>query len=341
MPPGKFKYDVAISFAQEDFSVAEKIAAALRAAGITYYLYAENIALHWGENLFRISYDTYTSQSRYVLLLISKFYIRKKWPGIERQIVQSVNSKLLGHILPLRIDDTRIDGLSNNTVFVKWQNNPRHIAALIKERLVRDRKTRKYRYAYSIPIALLFIIIISGGIYFKLLNKTGSGPIGKHDSTKPEGKHTEPIDSPVNGPKRGRGDPVTNTESKKDSPTIKAPEDPILYQYCITVSGNNEKLNQLVSSSAGHLLNGRNLTVGTACRNAEKTISISLEELTTRSDIAPDIVSSSCNYTIDIIPNRGGEKRSDAGRIGTPGFSLETNMSNLSKEIKEKLNQLL
>lgn len=132
---GKIKYDVVLSCTGEDLVVAKSIAAALKDQNISYYLYTEHQAEHWGEDILKISIDKYMLEGRLALILISRNYINKKWTEIERQIMQTVSSRGEAYILPLRLDDTPVDGLSSNISYVWWQNDPEKIAALVGQKL--------------------------------------------------------------------------------------------------------------------------------------------------------------------------------------------------------------
>src|SRR5688572_4645957 len=128
----EFMYDVAISCAEEDLGIAEQIAASFKTEGVSYFLYTEHRAEHWGKDLFKVSLDKYGAESKYVLMLISSTYIKKHWSDLERQISQTVQRVGEEFILPLRIDDTPVDGLSKNILYEKWKNNPGEIARIIK-----------------------------------------------------------------------------------------------------------------------------------------------------------------------------------------------------------------
>lgn len=342
-----YKYDVAISFAEEDLPVAEKIARELKTKRISYYLYTENIAIHWGENIFKISYDTYSCQSKYVLLLISKTYIQKKWSNIERQITESVSSRIPAHILPVSIDDTPMDKLNRNIVFVKWENDAARIAGLIKEKLViatrqRNRRSRKIYF-----IAFLLLVSIGGILLIKNLNirsqeqNTLSGPFEekKRDSL-PGNKIPDTVALKDN--KRYTGNSKIESlqpDSQKRSKTIIPVAQ--LYDYCIIISGNNDQLNKTVSASCISLINSRQRSISSDCRTAKTTISIYLDVLTTESETVQDIVSTSCNYSIDISKNKDGQTISDAGRLVVPGFNVQANTDKISTGVIKKINMLL
>ena len=132
----KVKYDVVISCAEEDLPVAESIASAFRDKKISYYLYTEHRAQHWGENIFKVSLDKYALEGAYALMIISQHYVTKKWSGIERQIMQSAINRGPSYILPLRLDNTPVDGLGSDITYVNWENNPQVVAALVKDKLL-------------------------------------------------------------------------------------------------------------------------------------------------------------------------------------------------------------
>lgn len=132
----EYQYDVAISFAEEDAPVAQCISEALKKQGLKPYFYKDERAEQWGENLFNIVINRYKESALFALILISEHYQQKWWTGIELQIVQTVLKRgENAYLLPLRLDNTSLDGLGNNTLFVTWDNNPQEIASLLKKKV--------------------------------------------------------------------------------------------------------------------------------------------------------------------------------------------------------------
>jgi hypothetical protein len=138
----EYKYDVAFSCAEEDIAIAQKIAEQLLHRGISYYLYTEHKSENWGQNIFRISIEKYGKEARFILALISKIYVTKHWSGIEMQIAQSMTTLGAQYILPLKLDDVAVDGLSKNIDYMPWNDNAAEIAALILEK--KDLEKKKY-----------------------------------------------------------------------------------------------------------------------------------------------------------------------------------------------------
>jgi TIR domain len=151
----KYKYDVAISVAHEEVHIAQKIAASLKNLGITYFLYTEQRAQNWGGHILKISLDKYGAEAKYVMLIISKIYVEKYWANIENQISQIFAKRREVYILPLRLDNTPVDGLSKYIVFEKWYDNPDEIASFIADKL---RLRNKIKTPVIIVIAVLLIL---------------------------------------------------------------------------------------------------------------------------------------------------------------------------------------
>jgi hypothetical protein len=82
-------WDLAISYATEDEQVAREVYEQLRGAFRVFFAPQESGAL-WGTDLFRLLPNTYGVQSRYVLVLSTKYYVRKHWTMIEFTSVASV-----------------------------------------------------------------------------------------------------------------------------------------------------------------------------------------------------------------------------------------------------------
>lgn len=129
------KYDIAISVAEENLPVAEQIAAALKERGISYFLYTEHRAQHWGKNILKICMDSFGADAKYVLMITSKIYADKYWVRMERSIVGVYRKRKAGYILQLRIDPTRIDHELGDIFFEEWNNNPEEIAEFISVKI--------------------------------------------------------------------------------------------------------------------------------------------------------------------------------------------------------------
>lgn len=155
-----YKYDVAISVAEEDRFVAEQIVEELDKRKIRCYYYKKEAAKSWGEYLVRLSADAYGIHSRFVLVITSKIYVEKYWSGIERQIALSELVKTQ-RILQLRLDHTPVDGISKHRVAVDWHNNPAVIAALLEQKLAPYRRAKRGRQLTAFCAAALLAGVLA------------------------------------------------------------------------------------------------------------------------------------------------------------------------------------
>ena len=78
-------YDVALSFAGEDRSVARELAEFLRAARYKVFFDEYEKAELWGEDLTVKLQDVYEHLSHFCVLLISRAYTEKAWTIHERR----------------------------------------------------------------------------------------------------------------------------------------------------------------------------------------------------------------------------------------------------------------
>ena len=129
------QYDFALSFAGEQRDYVKKVAAALKDAGASIF-YDEFIDL-WGKDLTRELEKVYRTQSRYAVVFVSKEYLEKSWPNLERQhalagrIERQDNS-----VLPARFDDLHLPGLPSSVGYLDIGNRThKELADLILRKL--------------------------------------------------------------------------------------------------------------------------------------------------------------------------------------------------------------
>ncbi|MGB3467463.1 MAG: TIR domain-containing protein [Cyclobacteriaceae bacterium] len=140
----KIKYDVAISFAEEDDIIANAINTELQDLGLKTYYYKDETAENWGGNLFNILIDRYKERSKFSLVLISQHYVGKRWAEIERQLIQTVfRNGESGYMLPLRLDNTQLPGLTYNILHAKYKDNPKEIAEMVMKKIESAEKIEK------------------------------------------------------------------------------------------------------------------------------------------------------------------------------------------------------
>ena len=159
----RYKYDVAISVAEEDKAVAILIANVLDTKSIRYYYYEEKAAESWGEYILNLTADSYGRRARYVLLITSKYYVTKYWSNIERQIALATPRPDNIHILQLKLDNTLVDGLSKYVSYQTWNNNPEEIATLLRQKIREQKRVvlrKKSMYAF-LSLAFITAVLIT------------------------------------------------------------------------------------------------------------------------------------------------------------------------------------
>ncbi len=133
----RFTYDVAISFAGENRTVAEEIADKLTAAGVRVF-YDRYVQFElWGNDLYTHLSDIYENRAHYCLMIISKEYAANQWTNLERQAAQArAFVEHQGYILPLRLDDTVIPGLLSTIGYVDLRrSSAEEVVRLLRQKL--------------------------------------------------------------------------------------------------------------------------------------------------------------------------------------------------------------
>lgn len=164
-----FKYDVAISVAEEEKYVAKQIVEHLKKKKICYYYYEEEVAVSWGEHLIKLTKDAYGKRARFVLVITSKTYKEKYWSNIELRIAVSSLVGRKPNILPLRLDNTVIGNVPD-VVYLDWKENPEEVADILKEKVLMDTKEA---FRKRLPFFIGFAILLMAVLYFYRCRLTG------------------------------------------------------------------------------------------------------------------------------------------------------------------------
>jgi internalin A len=117
------KYDVALSFADEDRWYVSIVAQELKDNNVrVFYDEFEQVNL-WGKNLFDELDDIYRNRSEYVVMFISEHYAKKMWTDHERQSAfdNAIQAKK-EYVLPARFDNTELKGLRNTIGYINLEN---------------------------------------------------------------------------------------------------------------------------------------------------------------------------------------------------------------------------
>jgi TIR domain len=116
-----YEYDIALSFAGENRDIVDEIAKILRINGVSVFY--DNFEKHklWGKRLSQYFQETYGESTHFVVPFISKEYSVKDWTDFEFTIARNeANNRKTEFILPVRIDDTKIVGLSHDVAYLDY-----------------------------------------------------------------------------------------------------------------------------------------------------------------------------------------------------------------------------
>lgn len=135
--PTTFAYDVALSFAGEDRSAAEGLAALLRSNGARVFYDKYEQASLWGKDLYQHLQSVYRDKARFCVVFLSEAYARKLWTRHElRQAQARAFSENSEYILPLRLDDTEVAGINQTTGYVDLRHTSlREVSELLMLKL--------------------------------------------------------------------------------------------------------------------------------------------------------------------------------------------------------------
>jgi hypothetical protein len=141
-------FDIAISYASENRDIAEGIALGLKSKKIRvfYDQFFKNEL--WGLDLSTILEAIFNGRAKYCLMIVSEDYSKKYWTTKEKKfaIKQQVR-KNNEYILQLKLDDTKLPGISKNLSYLRYEGIEKAINS-IKMKLD-YRKTLEKKTTYS------------------------------------------------------------------------------------------------------------------------------------------------------------------------------------------------
>jgi hypothetical protein len=130
-------FDVAISYAGTERTQAQKLAEMVSGAGYAVFFdnfYPEHL---WGKNLQIFFDEIYRKRARFCVMFISKEYRDRKWTILEARSAQAraLEEKGREYILPIRVDDTELDGLLPTVGYVPISTGIEKIGELLVQKL--------------------------------------------------------------------------------------------------------------------------------------------------------------------------------------------------------------
>lgn len=115
----QFDYDIALSFAGPDRSIAQELADLLENEGVRvfYDLHAQSEL--WGKDLYQHLQTVYREKAEYCVIILSEAYAGSLWTRHELKQAQArAFMSNREYILPIRRDDTEIPGVNPTVGYI-------------------------------------------------------------------------------------------------------------------------------------------------------------------------------------------------------------------------------
>ena len=137
------KYDVALSFANEDRAFVERVAKYLKARNLRVFYDRDEQINFWGKDIKPTLDSVFRIRSNVVVMFISKHYANKMWTSLERQSAFArANLEPREFVLPARFDDTELEDLRPTVGYVDLRTEtPESFALKISQKLEQLRES--------------------------------------------------------------------------------------------------------------------------------------------------------------------------------------------------------
>ncbi|GGN22610.1 hypothetical protein GCM10011609_74950 [Lentzea pudingi] len=145
----EYEFDVALSYAGEDQDLVLPVVALLKDLGVELFHSLDREAEMWGLPLVEYFSDAFTKRARYVLLFSSRHYV-DKWSRLQhRAALGRALEQHSEYVLPIRIDDTEVPGLSPHVGYLDLRV---HDAATIADAVVQKLAQHRAEFSPTTPI---------------------------------------------------------------------------------------------------------------------------------------------------------------------------------------------
>jgi len=137
MDENKFDYDVIFSLAGEQATYVGEVAKYLIDHEIKVWFYKFHKVELWGKNQIDYYSQIFMKSAKYCVVFISKEYVEKIWPNLERQFIQSRWLKDPEYLLPARFDESLIIGIPDTISYISLKNlAPEEFGKLIAQKVI-------------------------------------------------------------------------------------------------------------------------------------------------------------------------------------------------------------
>jgi hypothetical protein len=133
-------YDVALSFAGENRFYVKQVADFLEAYGVNYFYDDRDPSDLWGKGLEEYFTLVFGSLAKYAVIFISEHYPKKEWCMVELNSFLNRGCEYSSeHLLPVRFDDTFIDGINPKAKYYNLNTiSPHTLGVYICQKIGKD-----------------------------------------------------------------------------------------------------------------------------------------------------------------------------------------------------------
>ncbi len=166
----KYKYDVAFSFAEENYTFVEEVVGFLKHRNPNYYYYKEDLVLAWGKDLGKAISPVYQRQSRLCVVFVSASYREKVWTKFELKKAQiKARRGIQEYILPFKLDDTELPEIPPTIKYLSIRDfDASMLADAICRKIDEHKKRDKFlirlygiiRYYTRMPVTLFALLAL-------------------------------------------------------------------------------------------------------------------------------------------------------------------------------------
>lgn len=129
------QFDVALSFAGEQRDYVSQVANILESNGLSVFYDKFKQSHLWGKDLSVYLHKVFSEKSKFCIMFISKEYIEKAWPIVERKAAFEKQVQVDEYILPVKFDETEIPGLPSTIGYLSAKEySPEEISKMFLEK---------------------------------------------------------------------------------------------------------------------------------------------------------------------------------------------------------------
>lgn len=141
-----YKYDVVLSFADEDKNLANSLMDELSKRGINCFFYLRNEDPRSGKNLHIDLGRLYRHEARFAIVFLSEPYFQKKWTQVELEYILQRSQLYEDYMLLVKTDNVvipKMSNLSEEYIYYQWNTHSFKLISDLSNRMEQYRQDEK------------------------------------------------------------------------------------------------------------------------------------------------------------------------------------------------------